>query len=231
MKSRFFCVLAGVILGVSATSARADFVTYDDFNTGSVPDANLWYEHTADVPDVSNGSVNWNGVAYTTAGWAGIRSKQSFGYGSFRFTLSSFTEGSAHVLGINSQPNFGSPAAADALMLSDAQGSAAVYKGGVAYDAVSGGWAPSGTPVTYTFVYHPDEMAVYRGSDRLLQVTDPAKIASGKMYFEIGAYSETGAGAFSVDSVSYEAVPEPATGILVTLGAGALLAYAWSKRK
>jgi hypothetical protein len=228
MRTFVFSVLAvAAFVVVSAASVRAEFVVYDDFNTGSVPNTNLWMPLSGLTPSVSDGSLVVDAPAMGGAG--GVRSTTTFGYGSYRFVLSAFTGGSV-IFGMNSYSTPGVMFAIDALYLRD-DGGGAIYKNQVSEAAVPAGWPPLALPQTYTMIYHPDRMEIYRGADLLFRETDVNKIPQdAAMRFEVFAYNS---GKLGVDAVSFQpiAVPEPSTLVLGAVGLFGLLCAAWKRRE
>jgi hypothetical protein len=226
------CVLAFAMISVvGVASVRADFVTYDDFNTPGTPDSAKWsvFSGGAVAPAVGGGNLQMDGAA--TSAWQGIYSKQSFGYGSFRFSLSSYNNLSACMFAINSQTT-DSPASVDEISLRNDSGNLITAGGTGKVEMID--YASSVLPASYTFVWHPDLVQVLRdtgeGDTVLYSTTDTSLIpvATDRMRFEVVAY---GSGKFNVDSVAYAAVPEPSSVVLTCAAAMALLAYAWRKRK
>lgn len=232
MRLRNVCALAAMALCIgTALSAKATFVTYDDFNTGTEPDWLKWTGMDGSaLPTVGDGALQMNG---TGVPWQGLCSTERFGYGSFQFTLSSFsTGGAAHVFGLNSATTTDGKAL-DGVFLRDDSG-ALVYKNGTAIVGPEAMPSYVSTfPATYTFVRQPNLLAIYRntgaGDVQLYKTTDAAIIPTGELRFDFTCYNE--GASFNVDSVAFSAVPEPATIVLLGVGLAGLLAYAWRKRK
>jgi hypothetical protein len=221
-----------IVCTIGAASARATFVTYDDFSTAGAPDSSKWgvFSSGAVAPTVSGGDLQMNGAAAPTA-WQGIYSTQNFSYGSFRFNLDSYNNANACMFAVNSQTT-DSPASLDEISLRN-DGGALIAKGGSTKVSMID-YATSSLPAAYTFVWHPDLVQVLRdtgsGNTVLYSTTDTSLIPTGALRFELVAY---GSGAYAVNSVGYEAyaTPEPSTMMLVATGMLSLLAYAWRKRR
>ena len=150
---------------VLATPAQAAFVTYDDFN-GTVLDSAKWSMPDGTyAPAVGDGNLQLVGMT-STSGWGtGVNSTDHFGYGSFKFAFADYAGGGAHIIALNSRQNDGGPIEAvylrDDTMATNV-GKVVVYKNTAPVASTVLDYAPTALPASYTFVYHPDLLAIYR---------------------------------------------------------------------
>jgi PEP-CTERM motif len=199
-----------------ASPARAAFTVYDDFTTpasGTV-DSSLWSTVTTGgvLPAQSGGIVNADSISSSAVV---MRSAQLFTYGSFRFTMTSYTGSFGHAFGIDSQTDDTTFSSKNAIYLRD-DGGSIIYIGGVGQNAtLLSAYQPSSFPVDYTFVWNSNLIQIYRATSVIYQTTDTSLIPTGPMRFEINAYNNS---KYSFDQVAYQAVPEPTSLALLGMG-------------